>query len=55
MQLPPAASAGECELLERHRFKTHAEAKMAIFELSRASTLCVVGTLPSRLSVTGRL
>jgi hypothetical protein len=42
-------NAMECELLERRRFKTHAEAKMAIFELSRASTICAVGTLPSAI------
>jgi putative transposase len=45
----------ECELLERRRFKTHAEAKMAIFEfiesfynLRRSRPLGAVARAPCR-------
>ena len=37
----------ECELLERRRFKTRAEAKLAIFGYSRAGTTHIVATRPS--------
>jgi putative transposase len=37
----------ECELLDRSRFETQAEAKMAIFDFIEVGTTRIVGTRPS--------
>ena len=37
----------ECELLARHRFRTQAEARMAVFDFMEGGTTRIVGTPPS--------
>ena len=37
----------ECELLDRRKFHTKAEARMAIFQFMRAGTIPGAATLPS--------